>query len=80
MIYLTSFRKLQITGYTFELQEVDKHSRNSYKYKFSMRSLTSSCFMCALNLYFAKRSIKGCRAQFYVRIVNWTAGALLAMF
>lgn len=33
-----------------------------------MKSLTSSCFICALNLYFAKRSIKGCRAQFYVRI------------
>ena len=45
-----------------------------------MRPLTSSCFICALNLYFAKRSIKGCRAQFYERKVNWTAGALLAMF
>ena len=43
-------KRRQVTSYVFELQKVDKHSRNSHKFKFSMKSLTFSCLMCALSL------------------------------
>jgi len=39
----------------FKLQRVDKHSGNSHKLKLSMKSLTFSCLICALNLYFAQK-------------------------
>ena len=45
------------------VQKVDKHSRNSHKLKSSMKSLTFSCLICALNLYFAQillRKTKTC--------------------
>ena len=35
------------------MQKVDKHSRNSFK-RFSMKSSTFSCLICALILYFAQ--------------------------
>ena len=38
----------------FKLQKGDKHSRISYKEKFSMGSLALSCFICALNQYWLK--------------------------
>ena len=43
-------KRHQVTSYVLELQKVDKHSRNSHKLKFSMKSLTFSCLICALNL------------------------------
>lgn len=37
---------------TDNVQKIDEHSRNSHKFKFSMKSLPFSCLLCALNLYF----------------------------
>lgn len=37
-------------------QKVDKHSRRSHKLKFSVKSLTFSCLICALNLYIFLKS------------------------
>ena len=42
------------TNDVFKLQNVDKHSRNSHKLKFSTKSLTFSCLVYAPNLYFAQ--------------------------
>ena len=39
----------------FKFQKVDKHSRNSHKLKFSMKSLAFPCLIHALNLYFAQK-------------------------
>ena len=47
-----------MTGYVFKVQKVDKHSIHLHKLKFSMKSLTFSCLICALNLYFAQKLLK----------------------
>ena len=38
--------------------KVDDHSRNLHELKFSIKSLTSSCLICALNLYFAQNCLE----------------------
>ena len=39
-----------------EANHLSLHLRNSHKLKFPMNSLTFSCLICALNLYFAKKN------------------------
>ena len=41
-----------------ELRRVDKHSRNSHKLRFAVKSLTFSYLICALNLYFAQKLLR----------------------
>lgn len=41
-------KRCQVTD---NVQKIDEHSRNSHKFKFSMKSLPFSCLLYALNLY-----------------------------
>ena len=40
------------------VSKVDNHLRNLHELKFSIKSLTSSCLICALNLYFAQKLLR----------------------
>ena len=66
-------RRLEKNSYQKVNRIVDKHSRKSHKYEFSMKSLTFSYLICLLNPYFSqkllaktksrKKLLKSCRAQ-----------------
>ena len=51
------------------VSKVDNHLRNLHELKFSIKSLTSSRLICALNLYFAQKLLReakiarGCLTQ-----------------
>ena len=40
------------------VSKVDNHTRNLHELKFSIKSLTSSRLICALNLYFAQKLLR----------------------
>ena len=44
-----------------KLQKVDEHLRISHKLKFPMKSLTSSCLICALNVNFIQKILKNAK-------------------